>query len=145
MKTPSHPWSFRQRLRTRAFGWRGSKLAIERLKEALGEVKTAARYDPETAAEGAILLMERLWPALQQVDSSSGALGTAANKTVHALLGVVLAAPAEVVLRELWLERLWENRRAATGGWSCPYSEKGRATGGPRFSVHPARRNPHRG
>ena len=61
MKTASHPWSFRQRLRTRAFGWRGSKLAIERLKEALGEIKTVARYDPETAAEGAVLPMERGW------------------------------------------------------------------------------------
>jgi hypothetical protein len=70
MKTPSHPWSFRQRLRARAFGWRGSKLAIERLKEALGELETVARDDPETAAEGAILLMERqldrLWTAIEE-------------------------------------------------------------------------------
>jgi hypothetical protein len=56
---PKPPLGFRQRLRTRAFGWRGSKLAIERLKEALGEIKTVARYDPETAAEGATLPMER--------------------------------------------------------------------------------------
>jgi len=53
MKTPTHPWSFRQRLGTRAFGWRGSKLAIEGLKEALGEAKTVARDDPGTAAETA--------------------------------------------------------------------------------------------
>jgi tetratricopeptide (TPR) repeat protein len=107
MKTPSHPWSFRQRLRTRAFGWRGSKLAIERLKEALGEIKTVARYDPETAAEGAILLMERLWPALQGVDSSSGALGNATNKTVHELIVILLAAPAEGAVLERQLDRLW--------------------------------------
>ncbi|MGE5153410.1 MAG: hypothetical protein ACM3ST_05285 [Bdellovibrio bacteriovorus] len=107
MKTPSHPWSFRQRLRTRAFGWRGSKLAIERLKEALGEIKTVARYDPETAAEGAILLMERLWPALQAVDSSSGALGNATNKTVHELTEILLAAPAEGARLERQLDRLW--------------------------------------
>ena len=61
MKTPSHPWNFRQRLRTRAFGWRGSNLAIEQLKEALSEIKTVARTDPETAAEGAVLPMERGW------------------------------------------------------------------------------------
>ena len=107
MKTPSHPWSFRQRLRTRAFGWRGSKLAIERLKEALGEIKTVARDDPETAAEGAVLLMERLWPALQAVDSSSGALGTATNKTVHELIEILLAAPAEGARLERRLDRLW--------------------------------------
>jgi hypothetical protein len=70
---------------TRAFGWRGSKLAIERLKEALGEIKTVARHDPETTADGAVLLMERLWPALRAVDSSSGALWRATNKTVHKL------------------------------------------------------------
>jgi hypothetical protein len=107
MKTPSHPWSFRQRLRTRAFGWRGSKLAIERLKEALGEIKTVARYDPETSAEGAVLLMERLWPALQAVDSSSGALGNATNRTVHELIDVLLAAPAEGARLERQLDRLW--------------------------------------
>jgi hypothetical protein len=68
MKTPSHPWSCRQRLRTRAFGWRGSKLAIERLKEALGEIKTVARTDPETAAEGAHLerQLDRLWTAIEE-------------------------------------------------------------------------------
>jgi len=107
MKTPSHPWSFRQRLRTRAFGWRGSKLAIERLKEALGEIKTVARTDPETAAEGAVLLMERLWPALQAVDSSSGALGNATSKTVHELIEILLAAPAEGARLERQLDRLW--------------------------------------
>lgn len=107
MKTPSHPWSFRPRLRARAFGWRGSKLAIERLKEALSEIKTVARYEPETAAEGAILLMERLWPALQAVDSSSGALGTATNKTVHEVIGVLLAAPVEGARLERQLDRLW--------------------------------------
>jgi hypothetical protein len=85
MKTPSHKWAFRPRFRTNAFGWRGSKLAIERLREAVGEIKAVARTAPETAAEGAVLLMERLWSALQGVDSSSGALGNATNKTVHEL------------------------------------------------------------
>ncbi len=66
-----------------------------------------ARGDPVTAAEGAILLMERLWPALQQVDSSSGALGTATNKTVHALIDILLVAPAEGPILERQLDRLW--------------------------------------
>jgi hypothetical protein len=107
MKTPSHPWSFRQRFRSRAFGWRGSKLAIERLKEAIGEIKAVARTAPETGAEGAILLMERLWPALQGVDSSSGALGNATNKAVHELIDILLAAPAEEAILERQLDRLW--------------------------------------
>lgn len=107
MKTPSHPWSFRQRLRARAFGWRGSSLAIQRLKEALAEIEAANRSDPALAAEGAVLLMERLWPALQAVDSSSGSLGNAVGKTVHALIDILLAAPADEPTLERWLERLW--------------------------------------
>lgn len=47
MKTPSHEWAFRTCFRTNAFGWRGSKLAIERLREAVGEVKAVARTTPE--------------------------------------------------------------------------------------------------
>jgi hypothetical protein len=56
MKTPSDPWSFRPRLRTRALGWRGSSLGVQRLKEALAEIKTVHRTDPVLAAEGAVLL-----------------------------------------------------------------------------------------
>jgi tetratricopeptide (TPR) repeat protein len=107
MKTPSHKWTFRSRFRANAFGWRGSKLAIERLNEAVGDIKVVARTAPATAAEGAILLMERLWPALQGVDSSSGALGNATNKTVHALIEILLAAPADGAVLERRLERLW--------------------------------------
>ena len=107
MKTPSHPWSFRPRLRARAFGWRGSSLAIQRLKEALAEIKAVNRTDPALAAEGAILLMERLWSALQGVDSSSGALGNAVGKTVHALIDILLNAPADEPTLERWLDRLW--------------------------------------
>jgi len=52
MKTPSHKWIFRQRVLSGAFGWRGSKLAIQRLKEAVAEIKAVARTAPETLAEG---------------------------------------------------------------------------------------------
>jgi hypothetical protein len=107
MKTPKHKWALRPRFRTNAFGWRGSKLAIERLKEAVGEIKAVARTAPETAAEVAILLMERLWPALQAVDSSSGALGNATNRTVHALIDILLAVSVDGAVLERRLDRLW--------------------------------------
>lgn len=68
-------WTFRARFRRAGFGWRGSRLAIERLNEALTEIRAAARHDPADAAEGAVLLLEKLSPALCQVGSSSGALG----------------------------------------------------------------------
>jgi hypothetical protein len=51
--------------------------------------------------------MEKLWPALEQIDSSSGALGTAVGKTVHALLDLLVTTPADAALRESWLTRLW--------------------------------------
>lgn len=101
-------WAFRARFRTGAFGWRGTKLAIERLKQALSELKAVGRHDPLRAADGAVLLIERLSPAFEQIDSSSGALGTAVNKALDALIGIIIAAPAPEALREHWLERLFE-------------------------------------
>ena len=77
-------WEFRNRFRINAFGWKGSSLAIKRLDEAVKEIRKTK--DPIFRAEGAILLCERMWPALQQIDSSSGALGTATNKAVHELV-----------------------------------------------------------
>lgn len=58
MKTPTHQWAFRPRFRPNAFGWKASKLATQRLKEAITEIKAVARVDPLIAADGAILLME---------------------------------------------------------------------------------------
>ena len=38
-------WTFRARFRRHAFGWR-SQPAIKRIKEAVAEIKKAARKDP---------------------------------------------------------------------------------------------------
>jgi hypothetical protein len=53
-----HNWAFRPRLRAGAFGWHGSRLACQRLKEAVAEIKKAARVDSVTAADGGVTLME---------------------------------------------------------------------------------------
>ena len=74
--TPKHKWTFRARFRYRAFGWKGSRLACQRLKEAVAEIKRLAQSDPVQAADGAVILMERIWPALEVVDSSSGAIAS---------------------------------------------------------------------
>jgi len=71
-----HKWTFQGRFRRQAFGWK-SQPAIQRLKQALSEIKRVARGDLVLAADGAVILLERLSPALEQVDSSSGAIGTA--------------------------------------------------------------------
>lgn len=101
-----HSWEFRKFFRANAFGWKGSKLAIQRIKEAVREIRKTK--DPILRAEGAILLMERLWPALQRVDSSSGALGTATNNAVHELVQYIIDAPTESDQREKWLDSLWK-------------------------------------
>ena len=63
-------WEFKPRFRRRAFGWR-SQPAIQRVKEAVAEIKNVARTDAALAAEGAVGFIERLSPALENVDSSS--------------------------------------------------------------------------
>lgn len=104
----SHKWAFKARFRARAFGWRGSRLAIERLKQAVSEIRAVARRDPILAADGAVSLTERLWPAFEHIDTSSGALGGAVNWTLGELIPVIARAPADAKTRDRWLDRLWQ-------------------------------------
>ncbi len=106
-----HKWAFAPRFRRGSFGWR-SQPAIQRIKEAVSEIKRTARKDPLLAAEGAVLLLEKVSPALEHVDSSSGAIGTAVHNAIRELVGIIAEAPAEEELRETWLERLWQAHEA---------------------------------
>lgn len=99
-------WAFRARFRRRAFGWR-SRPAIERIEEAVREIRSVARTEPARAAEGAVLFIEKLVPAIEQVDGSSGSIGSATNRAIEACVAVIIVADADVVTRERWLERLW--------------------------------------
>jgi tetratricopeptide (TPR) repeat protein len=101
-------WTFRSRLRRGAFGWRGSRPAIARIDEALVEICAVARKDPVLGAEGAVLFLEKISPAVRDVDSSSGALGSAAYWAVDALVPIIAAAPVSDAVRARWLERLFE-------------------------------------
>ena len=65
--TLSHPWEFTSRFRRHAFGWR-SQPAIQRIHQAVSEIKKIARRDPLLGGEGAVLLLERISPALENVD-----------------------------------------------------------------------------
>ena len=103
-----HPWAFRARFRRTAFGWKGIKLAIERIHEALTEIRAVARHDPASAAEGAVLFLEKLSPALNQIDSSSGALGNATYSAVQELVPIISSAPADAAVRMKWLDRLFD-------------------------------------
>ena len=101
-----HDWQFRRRFRRNAFGWK-SQPAVARIKEAVSEIRKAARKDPVLAAEGAVLLIERLSPALAHVDSSSGAIGGAVNRAIATLVPLIAQAPADGKTRAGWLDRLW--------------------------------------
>ena len=101
-------WKFRNRLRRGAFGWRGSHLAIKRIDEALSELRAAARRDPALGAEGAVIFLEKISPAVCQVDSSSGALGSATYWAVRELVPIIAAAPVSEATRARWLERLFQ-------------------------------------
>jgi len=52
--------------------------------------------------------MERLWPAFEQIDTSSGALGGAVNWTLGELIPVIAGAPADAKTRDRWLDRPWQ-------------------------------------
>lgn len=114
-----HKWAFTARFRRHAFGWK-SQPAIQRIKEAVSEIKGLARKEPVLAADGAVAFLERVSPALEHVDSSSGAIGTAVNGAIRELVAIIASAPADATTREAWLERLWEAHAAD----QIPYIER---------------------
>jgi hypothetical protein len=103
----AHKWEFKARFRRHAFGWK-SQPAITRIKQAVAEIKKVAKKDPVLAAEGAIAFLERVSPALEHVDSSSGSIGTAVGNTIGELVPIIAGAPADAKTRDAWLERLFE-------------------------------------
>ena len=120
--TPSpepHKWEFKARFRRHAFGWK-SQPAITRIKQAVTEIKKVAKKDPVLAAEGAIAFLERVSPALEQVDSSSGSIGTAVGNAIAELVPIIANAPADARTRDAWLERLFEAHQAD----QIPYIER---------------------
>ena len=105
-RKPSHKWAFKAGMRAGAFGWRGSAKAIVRLKSASAEIRAVRRTDPVAAADGVVALAERIWPAFEHIDTSSGALGAAVRRTQEQMLPILIEAPADEQLRAAWLERL---------------------------------------
>jgi hypothetical protein len=104
----THKWAFKPGMRAGAFSWKSSAKAIERLKSASSEIRAVARTDPTSAAEGVIALAQRIWPAFEHIDTSSGALGNAVRRTLEDLLPILIEAPADEKTRAKWLEQLRE-------------------------------------
>ncbi|MCG3144719.1 MAG: hypothetical protein HONDAALG_02172 [Gammaproteobacteria bacterium] len=118
-KPAAHKWTFAARFRRHAFGWR-SQPAVQRVKEATAEIRKIAKKDPTLAAAAAVLFLEKVSPALEQVDSSSGAIGTAVNHAIEACATIIAAAPVDDRTRGQWLDRLWE----AHQNDAIPYIER---------------------
>lgn len=107
-----HKWVFPTRIRPKAFSWKSSPVAVQRIREAVAEIVGVAPRDAILAAEGGVRLIERLSPALEHVDSSSGALGSAVNRAIEALVPIIASAPVASPVREKWLDRLYQAHEA---------------------------------
>lgn len=103
----AYKWQFAPSFRRKAFGWK-SDTPIHRIKEALVEIKTVAKKEPVLAAEGAVLFLEKLAPAIEQVDSSSGGIGSAVNRAIETLVPIIAKADVARTVREKWLDRLFD-------------------------------------
>jgi hypothetical protein len=115
----AHAWEFKARFRRHAFGWK-SQPAITRIKQAVAEIRQVAKKDEVLAAEGAVVFLERVSAALEHVDSSSGAIGSAVNRAIAELVPIIAGAPADATTRQAWLERLFEAHQAD----EIPYIER---------------------
>jgi hypothetical protein len=102
----SHTWEWSRRFRRGGFGWRSS-VAVTAVRAATAEIKRVARTDAIVAVEGAVRFLERVVGALEHVDSSSGAIGTAVNGAVEVAAEIVGDAPLDPAQRSRTLERLW--------------------------------------
>jgi hypothetical protein len=71
-------------------------------------------------AEGAVVFLERVSPALERVDSSSGSIGTAVGNAIGELVPLIANAPADAKTRDAWLDRLFEAHQAD----DIPYIER---------------------
>ena len=106
--TKKHKWTFKSRFRREAYSWKSTQLASKRMREAVSEIKKIAKSDSALGGEGVIELFVRLYPALMHIDSSSGALGTALNKTIDSLMPFLIKAEWDMNTRGEHLEKLYE-------------------------------------
>lgn len=132
----AYKWQFAPRFRRHAFGWK-SDTPIQRIKEALAEIKAVAKTEPVAAADGAVLFLEKLAPAIEQVDSSSGRIGAAVNHAIEVLAPMIAKADASRPVRQRWLDRLWQ----ALQDDDMPYLESlgdhwGELCAGPDLAAH---------
>jgi hypothetical protein len=104
----THKWAFKPGMRAGAYSWKSSAKAIDRLKSASTEKRAVARADPTAAAEGVFALAQRIWPAFEHIDTSSGALGNAVRRTARRFAADPDRSTGDEKTRAKWLEQLRE-------------------------------------
>ena len=90
-----HKWALKPAMHAGLYTWRSAAKAVERLKSATSEIKAVNRADPIAAADGVVALAERIWPAFEHIDTSSGSLGGVVYRTLTELVQVLIDAPAD--------------------------------------------------
>ena len=88
-KLPKHKWDFPAKFRKGAYRWNGTAKAKTNLKTAVAEIRAVAKKEPGVAAEGATVLLEKLVPAIEGIDGSSGAIGASVRQAVEELASFV--------------------------------------------------------
>ncbi len=97
---------------------RAFRARFRRVQDVVAEIPKVAGHAPALAAEGGVPFLERLAPPLERVDSSSGPIGTAANRAIGALVPIIAGAPADAAMRGVWLDRRWPRTRCRTSNCS---------------------------
>jgi len=105
---------FRRRFR-RAFGRRSTTVAAA-VREAVSEIRMVSDDDPILAAQGAVIFIERIPPALEQVEWEPTIKGTV-DRAVAALADIIGAAQVDSATRRDWLARLWQAQQEDARGW----------------------------
>jgi hypothetical protein len=120
-----YKWNFTAKFRTSLYGWRSSKKAILNLKAAVKEIKGVAKRDHEVGGFGIVKLAERIWPAFQAIDTSSGSLGSAVCWALEdELVPLMVSLEVGIDTRRKWMETLLKAIHEDGVDYLCPIRER---------------------
>ena len=84
----AYQWEFKARFRRGAFGWK-SNPAIQRIRQAVSEMKKVARRDPALAADGAVLFLTDTIDNNDLPDYTGSTYPTATEPSRYGVLGAL--------------------------------------------------------
>ncbi len=102
-----YQWMFRNQFYRHAFGPR-VQLAAKKIQLALAEIRMIASKDSNLAAEGAVLFLQKISPALENSDVHSPIIRKAVDTAISTLAPIIAKADASSKQRHWWLKKLLE-------------------------------------